>query len=215
MEQFIDVTILLLEGFRTNIIVFVLTLLFALPLGLIITFGSISKFKPLAYATKIMIWIIRGTPLILQAIVFNYVPPLLFGFSLGNELTVIVIAFAINYAFYFSEIYRGGIESIPQGQYEAGMVLGMTKPQIFKNVILLQMVKRIMPAMSNEVITLVKDTSLIRAIGYVEIIMVSESLMSAQSIIYPLFYTGVFFLIFSGIVTVVLDKLEKRLSYYN
>ena len=214
MEQFIDVTILLLEGFCTNILLFVLTLLFALPLGLIISFGSMSKFKPMSYFMKLLVWIIRGTPLILQAIVFKYVPPIL-GFSLGSEMTVLVLAFSINYAFYFSEIYRGGIEGIPKGQYEAGMVLGMTKPQIFKNVVLMQVVKRIMPSMSNEIITLVKDTSLIRAIGVIEIIRVSEQLLAAEAIIYPLFYTGVFFLVFTGIVTIVLNKIEKKLNYYN
>ena len=214
MEQFFDVTIILLQGFWTNIIIFALTLLISIPLGLVVTFGSMSKFKPLAYLSKILVWIIRGTPLMLQIFIIYYIPGFL-GIPASSQLSAVIIAFAVNYAFYFSEIYRGGIEGIPKGQYEAGMVLGMTKPQIFKNIILLQVAKKIVPSMSNEVITLVKDTSLASVIGLTEIIKSSTQLMSSPGILYPLFYSGIFFLVFNGIVTLGLNKIEKKFSYYN
>ena len=214
MEQFFDVTIILLQGFWTNILIFALTLLISIPLGLVVTFGSMSKFKPLAYLSKILVWIIRGTPLMLQIFIIYYIPGFL-GIPASSQLTAVIIAFAVNYAFYFSEIYRGGIEGIPKGQYEAGMVLGMTKPQIFKNIILLQVAKKIVPSMSNEVITLVKDTSLASVIGLTEIIKSSTQLMSSPGILYPLFYSGIFFLVFNGIVTLGLNKIEKKFSYYN
>ncbi|MEG1520220.1 MAG: amino acid ABC transporter permease [Clostridia bacterium] len=214
MEQFIDVTLQLLNGFGTNVFLFVVTLAFSIPLGLVITFGSMSKFKPLALLTKLFIWVMRGTPLMLQIFVVFYLPGFL-GYPMQSRLLAVQIAFAINYAAYFSEIYRGGIESIPKGQYEAGKVLGMTKSQIFKNIICMQVVKRIVPSMSNEIITLVKDTSLARVIFVVEIIKVSEQITTASGLIYPLFYTGVFFLIFNGLVTVVLNKIEAKFNYYN
>ena len=214
MEQFFDVTIILLQGFWTNILIFALTLLISIPLGLVVTFGSMSKFKPLAYLSKILVWIIRGTPLMLQIFIIYYIPGFL-GIPASSQLTSVIIAFAVNYAFYFSEIYRGGIEGVPKGQYEAGMVLGMTKPQIFKNIILLQVAKKIVPSMSNEVITLVKDTSLASVIGLTEIIKSSTQLMSSPGILYPLFYSGIFFLVFNGIVTLGLNKIEKKFSYYN
>lgn len=212
--DFVNITIKLLNGFGTTALLFVLTLVFALPLGLIISFGSMSKFKPLQYLVKAFVWVIRGTPLILQIIVVFYIPGFL-GYPVRSRMLAVVVAFSINYAAYFSEIYRGGIQSIPKGQYEAGQVLGMTKGQIFKNVILMQVVKRIMPAMSNEVITLVKDTALARAIAVVEIIKVAEDLVSYYASIWPLIYSGVFFLIFNGLLTIVLGKIEKKLSYYN
>lgn len=212
--SFIDVTIKLLSGFGATVLLFALTLIFALPLGLIVSFGSMSKFKPLQYLVKVFVWIIRGTPLMLQVIVVFYLPGFL-GAPMKSRMLAVVIAFVINYAAYFSEIYRGGIESIPKGQYEAGQVLGLTKGQIFKNIILMQVIKRIMPPMSNEIITLVKDTSLARAIAVTEIIKSAEILVSTYAVIWPLFYAGVFFLIFNGILTVVLNKIEKKLSYYN
>ena len=201
------------SGFIINIELFFITLLLALPLGLVITFCSMSKFKPLKWLSRTFVWIIRGTPLMLQLFVVLYVPGLLFNTPIKVRFTAALIAFVINYACYFSEIYRGGIESISKGQYEAGQVLGMTKPQIFFKVILLQVVKRIVPPMSNEVITLVKDTSLARVIAVAEIIMAADR-FSARGIIWPLFYTGAFFLIFNGLLTVIFNKLEKKLDYF-
>lgn len=203
----------LLIGFLENCRVFALTLLMAIPLGLIITFGSMSKFKPLALITKIFVWIIRGTPLMLQLFVVLYVPGLVFGVPMRNRMVAAIIAFVINYACYFSEIYRGGIEGISKGQFEAGQVLGLNKTQIFFKVILLQVIKRILPPMSNEIITLVKDTSLARVIAVAEILMAAER-FAGKGIIWPLFYTGVFFLLFNGVLTVLFSKLEKRLDYF-
>ncbi len=203
----------LLIGFLENCRVFGLTLLMAIPLGLIITFGSMSKFKPLALITKIFVWIIRGTPLMLQLFVVLYVPGLVFGVPMRNRMVAAIIAFVINYACYFSEIYRGGIEGISKGQFEAGQVLGLNKTQIFFKVILLQVIKRILPPMSNEIITLVKDTSLARVIAVAEILMAAER-FAGKGIIWPLFYTGVFFLLFNGVLTVLFSKLEKKLDYF-
>lgn len=203
----------LCSGFIENLELFVITLLLALPLGLVIMFCSTSKFAPLKYITKVFIWIIRGTPLMLQLFVVLYAPGLLFGTPMKNRFTAAIVAFVINYAAYFSEIYRGGIESISKGQYEAGQVLGMTKSQIFFKVILMQVIKRIVPPISNEVITLVKDTSLARVIGIAEIIMCAER-FTKQGLIWPLFSTGLFFLVFNGVVTVVLGRIEKKLDYF-
>ena len=211
--MFETVTMALLDGFWETLKVFALTLVFSIPLGLVVCFGSMSGFKPLRYLTRGFVWIIRGTPLMLQLIIIFYGPGLLFDLPAMPRFTATIVAFAINYACYFSEIYRGGIESIPVGQYEAGQVLGMTKRQIFFKVVLLQVIKRIMAPMSNEVITLVKDTSLSRIIGIYEIIWAGESFIK-KGLIWPLFYTGAFYLIFSGILTVVLAKLEKKLSYF-
>lgn len=213
MGSFVTVSTELLKGFGENVKLFGLTLLFSLPLGLIITFCSTSKFKPLKWLSKTFVWIIRGTPLMLQLFVVLYVPGLLFDFPIKVRFTAALIAFVINYSCYFSEIYRGGIESIPKGQYEAGQVLGMTKPQIFFKVVLMQVVKRIIPPMSNEIITLVKDTSLARVIAVSEIIMAADR-FSARGIIWPLFYTGVFFLIFNGLLTIIFGRIEKKLDYY-
>ena len=196
-----------------NIELFVLTLVLALPLGLVFMFGTMTKFKPVKYLFKILVWIIRGTPLMLQLFVFIYAPGLLFGIPFQSRMTACIAAFVVNYAAYFSEIYRGGIESIPQGQYEAGAVLGLSKRDTFTNIILMQMIKRIVPPLSNEVITLVKDTSLARVIGVVEIIMCAER-FTKQGLIWPLFSTGLFFLLFNGIVTLALGKLEKKLDYF-
>ena len=171
---FATVTKELLIGFLDNCQIFALTLLMAIPLGLIITFGSMSKFKPLAFITKVFVWIIRGTPLMLQLFVVFYVPGLVFGIPMRNRMAAALIAFVINYACYFSEIYRGGIEGISKGQFEAGQVLGLSKSQIFFKIVLLQVIKRIVPPMSNEIITLVKDTSLARVIAVAEILMAAE-----------------------------------------
>ena len=211
--MFWPVTMQLLEGFGESLKIFVLTLLFSLPLGLVISFGSMSKFRPLKALVRFFVWIIRGTPLMLQLLIIFYGPGLIFGLPAMPRFTATIVAFVINYACYFSEIYRGGIESIPRGQYEAGQVLGMTKQQIFFKVVLLQVVKRIMAPMSNEVITLVKDTSLSRIIGIYEIIWAGESFIK-KGLIWPLFYTGVFYLVFSGGLTILFAKLEKKLDYF-
>ncbi len=210
---FQQITLDLLEGLGQNLQLFLLTLVFALPLGLIITFGSMSKFAPVRYLTKTFVWIIRGTPLMLQLFVVFYVPGLVFGVPMKNRLLAATIAFVINYACYFSEIYRGGIESIPNGQYEAGQVLGFTKTQTFFKVVLMQVVKRIVPPMGNEFLTLVKDTSLARVIAFGEIIMAAER-YTARGLIWPLFYTAVYFLVFSGILTLLFGWIEKKFSYY-
>jgi polar amino acid transport system permease protein len=210
---FWEVTLSLLEGLEQTCLIFALTLVLALPLGLVISFGSMSKFKPLAYITKIFVWIIRGVPLMLQVIIVFYVPGILLGSPLFSRLGSVVAAFVINYACYFSEIYRGGIESISKGQYEAGQVLGMTKTQIFFKVVLMQVVKRIIPPMSNEIITLVKDTALARVIMVVEIIKAAEN-YAAYGLMWPLFYTAVFYLIFVGLLSLLFGYFEKKLDYY-
>ena len=203
-------------GFFENIKLFGITLIFAVPLGLVIAFGSMTKFAPLRMLTRAFVWVIRGTPLMLQLFVVFYVPGLVFDAHFPGDnprMTAAAIAFVINYACYFSEIYRGGIEGIPKGQYEAGQVLGMTKTQTFFKVVLMQVIKRIVPPMGNEILTLIKDTSLARVIGVLDIIMVAGQ-FSARGVIWPLFYTAVFFLVFCGILTVVLGKIEKKLDYY-
>ena len=205
------------SGFIINIELFFITLLLALPLGLVITFCSMSKFKPLKYLVKIIVWIIRGTPLMLQIIVVFYGPGLIFGMTVDStyRFKAAVIAFIINYSCYFSEIYRGGIEGIPKGQQEAGLVLGMSKSQIFFKVTLLQVIKRIVPPMSNEIITLVKDTSLARTIAIVEIIRIGEDYITGAGLFWPLFYTAAFYLIFCGILTLLFGAIEKKMSYFN
>ena len=207
------VTTELLLGFWESLKVFGLTLLFSIPLGLVVCFGSMSKWQPLRLLTRGFVWIIRGTPLMLQLIIIFYGPGLMFGLPAMPRFTATIVAFAINYACYFSEIYRGGIESIPVGQYEAGQVLGMTKSQIFFKVVLLQVIKRITAPMGNEVITLVKDTSLARVIGIYELIWAGEQFIK-KGLIWPLFYTGVFYLVFSGLLTILLGYLEKKLDYF-
>lgn len=210
---FWNVTLSLLGGLKWTCLLFALTLVLALPLGLVIAFGSMSKFKPLAAVTKIFVWIIRGVPLMLQIFVVFYVPGLLFGVEGFDRFPSVVIAFVINYACYFSEIYRGGIESISKGQYEAGQVLGMTKSQVFFKVVLMQVVKRIIPPMSNEIITLVKDTALARVIAITELLKAAE-LYASYGLIWPMFYTAVFYLAFVGLLTLLFGYFEKKLSYY-
>jgi len=208
----------LTESFLLNCRIFALTLVFSLPLGLVIAFGSMSRFRPLRWLVRTFVWVIRGTPLMLQLIVIYFGPGLMnmsFSWPGGSSGRFVAanVAFIINYACYFSEIYRGGIESIPRGQYEAGMVLGMTKSQIFFKVILLQVIKRILPPVGNEVITLVKDTALARIIANKEIIMMAGEYTN-KGLIWPLFATGIYFLVFVGVLTIVLDWLEKKLSYF-
>ena len=223
MEQMPIVLKALNVGFIQTLKLFFITLIGAFPLGLIIAFGSMSRFKPLSYFTRIIVWIVRGTPLMIQLLVIYYFPGLvlnnpIWGSGETGRFTAAAISFIFNYACYFSEIYRGGIQSVPVGQEEAGLVLGMTKRQIFFKITLLQMIKRIVPPMSNEIITLVKDTSLARIIALQEIIWAGQAFMKgSQGIsgaIWPLFFAGVYYLIFSGILTVLLGRLEKKLDYF-
>lgn len=245
--MFWSVTLSLLEGLGTSIQLFFLTLLFALPLGLLIAFGSMSRwapirsllkrwpklaalrhivnrwpkladFRPVSALTNLVVWIVRGTPLMLQLIIIFYGPGMWFdnniwSFSSGR-MAACVVAFVLNYACYFSVIYRGGIEGVPQGQREAGEVLGMTKSQIFLKVTLLQVIKRIVPPMSNEIITLVKDTSLARIIAITELVKAGESFMKSDGITWPLFYTMVYYLLLVGILTILFNWLEKKLDYF-
>lgn len=210
---FWEVTLSLLDGLRQTCLIFALTLVLALPLGLLISFGSMSKFKPLSLLTKTFVWIIRGVPLMLQVIIVFYVPGFIFGSPIIERFYAVVLAFVINYACYFSEIYRGGIESISKAQYEAGDVLGLTKTQIFFKIVLLQVVKRILAPMSNEVITLVKDTALARVILVAEIIKEAENYI-AYGFIWPLFYSAVFYLAFVGILTLLFGYCERKLDYF-
>ena len=215
-----EVLLRLCDGFIKTIELFLLTLAGAIPLGLVVSFGSMAKFKPLKFIVRFIVWIVRGTPLMLQLIVIYYGPGLLFhqniwGMGTSGRFTAVMVAFIINYSCYFSEIYRGGIESISKGQYEAGQVLGLTKRQVFFKIVLLQVVKRIVPPMGNEIITLVKDTSLARVIAVYELIWAGQTFIKSDGIIWPLFMTGVFYLVFSGLLTILLAKFEKKLSYFN
>ena len=228
--SFLEVTAFLWDGFLISLLIFFVTLLCGMPLGLPIAFCSMSRCKPVQTISKVFVWIIRGVPLMLQIFIIYYVPGLLFdqpvfsyvdryflvNFEIqdAGRILAVLIAFTINYACYFSEIYRGGIESISKGQYEAGYVLGLTKSQIFKNIILKQVIQRIVPPMSNEIITLIKDTALANCIIVCEIIKQAKELAATKAMIWPLFYTGVFYLVFVGILTIVLGKLEKKLSYF-
>lgn len=226
--MFLDVCLNLGNGFITALILFVFTLVLALPLGLLVAFCSMSNFKPLSVISKLFVWILRGTPLMLQIFAIFYLPGLLFGFvwpsmntgwewfdnTISTRFIAALVAFAINYAAYFSEIFRGGIQSISKGQYEAGKVLGMTKGEVFFRVVLLQVVKRILPPMSNEVITLVKDTSLANTISVYELIFEAKEYMVNNGLIWPLFVAGGFYLLFVGVLTVLFSYLEKRLSYF-
>ncbi|MCQ2409326.1 MAG: amino acid ABC transporter permease [Clostridia bacterium] len=191
----------------------------AIPLGLIVCMGSMSKFKPLQAVVRAFVWIIRGTPLMLQLFVVFYVPGIVFDTPIfarfeNGRFIAALIAFVINYSCYFSEIFRGGIQSIPKGQYEAAQVLGMTKAQTFFHIVVPQVIKRIVPPMSNEIITLVKDTSLARVIAVIDIIMVAENILALRALIWPLFYTGAFYLIFNGLLSVLFRFIEKKLNYY-
>ncbi|HCX46487.1 MAG: amino acid ABC transporter permease [Acutalibacteraceae bacterium] len=212
--DFLGVNAQLLGGFKYTLLIFFITLIAAIPLGLPIALGSMSRFKPLRWISRAFVWVIRGTPLMLQIMVVFYVPGLVFGTPFRSRIIAVIIAFIINYAAYFSEIYRGGIESIPAGQYEAGQVLGLTKTQTFFKVVLFQVVKRIMAPMSNEVITLVKDTSLANVIAVGELIMSAQNIVKVYAIIWPLFYTAIFYLIFCGVLTLLFNALEKKLNYY-
>lgn len=223
MEQMPIVLNSLNIGFLQTLKLFFVTLLGAIPLGLIICFGSISHFKPLSSFTKLVVWVVRGTPLMIQLLIIYYFPGLvlhnaIWGGGEGGRFLAASVSFILNYACYFSEIYRGGIQSVPVGQEEAGLVLGMTKNQIFFKIKLLQMVKRVVPPMSNEIITLVKDTSLARIIALQEIIWAGQAFMKgSQGIsgaIWPLFFTAVYYLIFNGILTILLGYLERRLDYF-
>lgn len=212
--DFLGVNAQLLGGFKYTLLIFFITLVAAIPLGLPIALGSMSRFKPLRWISRAFVWVIRGTPLMLQIMVVFYVPGLVFGTPFRSRIIAVIIAFIINYAAYFSEIYRGGIESIPVGQYEAGQVLGLTKTHTFFKVVLFQVVKRIMAPMSNEVITLVKDTSLANVIAVGELIMSAQNIVKVYAIIWPLFYTAIFYLIFCGVLTLLFNALEKKLNYY-
>lgn len=235
MDLFIEVSLQLFEGFYETLKIFGFTLLFALPLGLIISFGSMSKLTPVKWFVKTFVWIIRGTPLMLQLIIIFYGPGLvgtwatrilqegvhnnfflqwLSTWHVFDRFFAVLLAFVINYSCYFSEIYRGGIESISNGQYEAGQVLGMTKTQIFFRVILLQVIKRIVPPMSNEIITLVKDTSLARIVMVYEIIWNAQKFIKSDGLLWPLFYTGVYYLVFCGALTLLFGYIEKKMSYF-
>lgn len=217
--MFWTVTQSLLGGLATTFEIFILTLIFALPLGLVLAFGLLSRFRPLRSLVQVLVWIIRGTPLMLQLIIIFYGPGLWLGRTIwsGNEagrITATVVAFVINYACYFSVIFRGGIEGVPAGQREAGQVLGMTKRQIFFKVTLLQMIKRVVPPMSNEIITLVKDTSLARIIAAYELTFAGAAFMKSDGLTWPLFYTGVFYLVFVGLLTLLFNYIERRLDYF-
>lgn len=229
--MFWEVTLSLIEGFLSTLEIFAVTLLGAIPLGLIICFGSMSKIKPISWLMRGLVWIIRGTPLMLQLIIVYYGPGLVGRWAESQESTgfliewlsnwhvfdrflAVSIAFIINYACYFSEIYRGGIESIPKGQYEAGQVLGLSKSKVFFKIVLMQVVKRIVPPMGNEIITLVKDTSLARIIAVYEVIWSAQAFAKSDGLIWPLFYTGAFYLIFNGGLTVLFRKIEDKLNYY-
>ena len=227
--DFATITAELLSGFGTSLILFTGTLLLSLPLGLLFCFGSMSKIVPVKWFFKFIIWVLRGTPLMLQIVAVFYVPGLLtngafrwpdlntgwqwFDANMDKRFWAVLFAFTINYAAYFSEIYRGGIQSVPRGQYEAGYVLGMNKTQVFFKVIWLQVVKRIVPPMSNEIITLVKDTSLAKVIGVTELMFAADA-ARAKGLIWPIFYAGAFYLVFVGVLTIVLGRLEKKLSYF-
>ena len=207
------------EGFIKSLEVFGLTLLGAIPLGLLISLGAMGRLKVLKGILKVIVWIIRGTPLMLQLLVIYYGPGLIFnnniwGSGSDGRFVAAMIAFIINYACYFSEIFRGGIEGVPKGQQEAGEVLGLTKSQIFFKVTLLQVIKRIIPPMGNEIITLVKDTSLVRVISVYEIMWEGQAFIKSAGIIWPLFFTGVFYLIFNGMLTLLFGWLEKKLDYF-
>lgn len=217
--MFQQVMMELTSGSVKTLEIFFLTLLGALPLGLLISFGSMSRFLPLKGVMKTLVWIVRGTPLMLQLIIIYYGPGLILGsnvWGMGSEgrFVAVIVAFIINYSCYFSEVFRGGIESIPQGQYEAGAVLGLNKMQVFFKIVLLQVVKRILPPMSNEFINLVKDTSLARIIAVYELIWAGQVFIKSDGIIWPLFMTGAYYLVFSGLLTIAFAKIEKKLSYF-
>jgi len=226
--SFSAVTLKLLEGFGTTCLLFIFTLILSLPLGLLLGLLSMTKVKPIKWIVDVFIWVIRGTPLMLQLFVIFFIPGLAFGWQwptfntpsvefntlFSSRFIAAVVAFVINYSCYFAVIYRGGIQSIPKGQYEAAYMIGMTKGQAFKKIILPQVFRHILAPMSNEIITLVKDTSLARVIAVIEITATAYTIMSVYALIWPLFYSGVFYLLFVGILTIIFKRLEKRFSYY-
>lgn len=215
--NFWQITVQLLEGFAYTLAIFGITLATAIPLGLVVAFGSMSKFKPLSAVARGLVWVIRGTPLMLQIIVFAYGPGLWLGIpirTVPQQILMVCMAFTLNYACYFSEIYRGGIESISRGQHEAGQVLGMTKSQVFSKVVLLQVIKRIVSPMSNEIITLVKDTALASVVVHVDLFTVAKQIVNKEVDLMPLFYAGLFYLLFNGLLTILFRKLEKKLDYF-
>lgn len=214
MEQFITVTEALMKGFGETMNIFLLTLVFSIPLGLLVCFGTMTRFSPVRYVMKCIVWVIRGTPLMLQLIVVFYGPGLLFGLPAMGRFTAVLLAFSVNYACYFSEIYRGGIESIPTGQSEAGQALGFSRSQIFIHILLPQVIKRIVPSMGNEIITLVKDTSLARVIAVYEVMWMGQSFIKSDGLIWPMFYTGAFYLLFSGLLTLAFQRAEEKMNYY-
>ncbi len=212
--DFLGVNAQLLGGFKYTLLIFFITLVAAIPLGLPIALGSMSRFKPLRWISRAFVWVIRGTPLMLQIMVVFYVPGLVFGTPFRSRIIAVIIAFIINYAAYFSEIYRGGIESIPVGQYEAGQVLGLTKTQTFFKVVLFQVVKRIMPSITNEVVTLVKDTSMAFTVSYQEMFTIGKQIANSQTSFMPFLVAGVFYFVFNAIVDFVMGKIETRMDYY-
>ena len=223
MEQMPIVLHALNIGFLQTLKLFLVTLLGAIPLGLIISLGSMTKFKPLQLLSRFVVWVVRGTPLMIQLLIIYYFPGLvlhnpIWGGGEDGRFLAASIAFIINYACYFSEIYRGGIQGIPIGQDEAGLVLGMTRSQIFFKVKLLQMVKRIVPPMSNEIITLIKGTSLARIIALQELIWAGQAFLKGSNgisgAIWPMFFTAIYYLVFTGVLTFLLGKLEKKLDYF-
>lgn len=226
MDRFISIILELLQGFGVTLLLFAVTLVLSLPLGLIIAFGSMSKIKPVKAVAKTFIWIIRGTPLMLQILMVSFLPKYLFGvlnkdvalfFNISTKTLLFVfvaVAFIINYACYFSEIFRSGIEAIPKGQYEAGKVLGMTKTQVFTKIVLMQVIKRIIPPISNETITLVKDTALAQILGVVDLLNAANHAVNNYVILTPLLYAAIFYLLFNGLLTILFARFEKKLSFY-
>ena len=219
--MFWTVTLSLLQGMRQAAVLFGLTLAFSLPLGLLVAVGSMSRCRPVRAVFDALVWVIRGTPLVLQLIIIFYGPGLWFGHNIwgSNRMLACTVAFVLNYACYFSVIYRGGIEGVPAGQREAGEVLGLTKRQIFFKITLLQMVKRIIPPMSNEIITLVKDTSIARIISMQELIYSGYAFLKGShgysGLLWPIFFTGVYYLAFNGILPLLFGRIEKRLQYFS
>ena len=226
MEKVLAILMELAEGFGNTLLLFAVTLVFAFPLGLLFAFGSMSKFKPLKWLMKTLVWVVRGSPLMLQILLVSFLPQYVFKtptkeLAAALNMTIndtmfffVAIAFIINYACYFSEIYRAGIEAIPVGQYEAGQVLGLTKNQIFSKIVLMQVIRRILPPMSNEIITLVKDTSLAQVLGIVDLLNAAKHAVNHYVILTPFVYATIFYLIFNGLLTILLGWLEKKLSYY-
>ena len=210
----LSVTLTLLKGFLISCRLFFLTLLFSLPLAVPLAFGSMSPLRPISALTRAFVWFIRGTPLMLQVIIVYYGPGLIWGLKALPREDAVLLAFVINYACYFSEIFRGGIQSIPQGQFEAAQVLGLTHRETFTHVIALQVVKRILPAMTNELSTLIKDTALARIVAVKELTMAAQEYIATNALLWPLFYSGLFYLAFGTLISVVMSALEKKLSYF-